>query len=140
MPRKNAGSNEDTLNGIISLDASVLVELLTGTVASQPLRESIESDRTHPHTTFLALTEAEYILCRKIGGEKAREKVERLIHSRTVELVEDSTLQHDAAEIKCQRAIALGDCYTIALAEKLKGKALFAQKEDDLEREVQRKP
>jgi len=31
-------------------------------------------------------------------------------------------------------------CHTIALAQKLKGTALFAQPEEDLDREIRRKP
>jgi predicted nucleic acid-binding protein len=133
-------SNENTLSGTVSLDASALIELLSGTAASTPLQAAIENDRIRPHTTYLALSESEYILCRELGEENARQKVDSLIQSRTIEIVEDSFLLHDAARVKCGRAIALGDCYTIALAQKLKGTALFAHPEEDLDREKSRKP
>ncbi len=93
-----------------------------------------------PHTTYLALSEAEYILCRQSGEETARQKLDSLIQSRIIEVVEDSFLLHDAARVKCGRAIALADCYTIALAQKLRGTALFARPEEDLERESRRRP
>lgn len=105
-----------------------------------PVSKAIEDDTVHPYTSLLALTEAEYILCRDIGWNRAREKVEKLILSRAIEIVEDERILHEAARTKCERSIALGDCYTIALAEKLKGAAVFARQEDDLEKEIRRKP
>jgi predicted nucleic acid-binding protein len=132
--------SETTLSGTVSLDASVLIELLSGTVASRPLQLAIENDRISPHTTYLSLSETEYILCREFGEETARQKIDSLIQSRTIEIVDDSFLLHDAARVKCGRAIALGDCYTIALAQKLKGTALFAHPEEDIDREKKRKP
>jgi len=137
---RSTSSNENTLSGTVSLDASVLIELLSGTVASRPLQEAIENNRMSAHTSFLALSEAEYVLCRELGDETARQKVDSLIQSKTIDIVEDSFLLHDAAGVKCGRAIALGDCHTIALAQKLKGTALFAHLEEDLDREIRRKP
>ena len=87
----------------------------------------------------MSLVESEYILCRAIGGEKAREKVEKLIASQAVEIVGDESLIHQVARIKRERSIALGDSYSIALAENLKGSAVFARVEDDLRREMRRK-
>lgn len=66
--------------------------------------------------------------------------MEKLILSRAIEIVENERVLHEAARTKCERSIALGDCYTIALAEKLKGAAVFARQEDDLEKEMRRKP
>jgi predicted nucleic acid-binding protein len=132
--------NESTLSGTVSLDGGVLIELLSGSAASRPLQAAIENDEVSPHTTYLALSESEYILCRELGEDNARQKIDNLVQSRTIEIVEDSFLLHEAARVKCGRAIALGDCYTIALAQKLKGTALFAHPEEDLDRERRRKP
>jgi predicted nucleic acid-binding protein len=132
--------HESTLSGTVSLDASVLIELLSGTTASRPLQAAIENDEVNPHTTYLALSESEYILCRELGEDNARQKIDNLVQSRTIGIVEDSFLLHEAARVKCGRAIALEDCYTIALAQKLKGTALFASPEEDLDRERRRKP
>lgn len=41
--------------------------------------------------------------------------------------------------IKCRRAISLADCYVIALAEKIKGCAVFAKKEKEIIKEIKRK-
>jgi hypothetical protein len=45
-----------------------------------------------------------------------------------------------AAEIKWERALALGDCYTIANAKATNSAALFAFREEELKREMERKP
>ncbi len=140
MRGRHAPSNETILSGTFSLDPSVLIELLSGTQAAKPLQEAVENNRVSTHSSYLALSEAEYILCREFGEETARQKLESLIQSRTIEIVEDSLLLHTAATVKCGRAIAIGDCYTIALAQKLNGTALFARPEEDLDREMRRKP
>src|SRR5207245_8387390 len=76
--RRNSASSEDTLSGTISLDGSVLIEPLSSTDLSKPLRDAIEADTVNPYTTFQSLTEAEYILCSAIGWETARGKIEGL--------------------------------------------------------------
>ncbi len=100
----------------------------------------MEEDRVHPYTTYPAMVEAEYILCRNLGWERAREKVENLMLSRALEIVEEERILHEAGRMKCERAIALGDCHTLVVAEQLKGTAVFAHREDDLAREIRRKP
>lgn len=44
-----------------------------------------------------------------------------------------NSLLKKAAQLKCRRAIAVTDCLTIALAELIKGKAIFYHKEKELE-------
>ncbi len=129
--RETSPSNTDTLSGRVSLDASVLIELLSGTPLSKTITATIEDDTIIPYTSRIALTEAEYILCRKQGLDKARDRLEKLIQSQ---------LFLEAAKTKCARSIALGDCFTLALAEKIRGTALFTRQEDDLEVEMLRKP
>ncbi len=86
------------------------------------------------------MMEAEYILCREHGWDQANEKVEKLILSRALEIVEEERVLHEAARIKCERSIAIGDCHTIALAQKLNATAVFAHQEEDLAKEMKRKP
>src|SRR5207247_11059871 len=97
---RSTSSNENTLSGTVSLDASVLIELLSGTVASRPLQEAIENNRMSAHTSFLALSEAEYVLCRELGDETARQKVDSQIQSKTIDIVEDSALLHIERVVK----------------------------------------
>ncbi len=75
-----------------------------------------------------------------MGQEKAKEKVDKLLLSRTLEIVSEDSILHEVGRMKCERAIALGDCHTLAIAAKLNGTALFARAEDDLAKEMKRKP
>src|SRR2546428_4809434 len=50
-----------------------------------PYTTLFRSDTVNPYTTFQSLTEAEYILCREIGWEKARGKIEGLTESRAID-------------------------------------------------------
>lgn len=63
-----------------------------------------------------------------------------MLLSRALEVVEEEQVLHQAARIKCERSIALGDCHTIALAQKLKATAVFAHQEEELAKEMKRKP
>lgn len=62
-----------------------------------------------------------------------------MLLSRALEVVEEEQILHQAARIKCERSIALGDCHTIALAQNLKATAVFAHQEEDLAKEMKRK-
>lgn len=83
---------------------------------------------------------AEYILCRIIGRTEARSKVDNLVRSNHVDFTDAGRLYANAAEIKCERALAPGDCYTIANAGVTSSIALFAFREEELNREMERKP
>ncbi len=63
-----------------------------------------------------------------------------MLLSRALEVVEEEQIFHQAARMKCERSIALVDCHTIALAQKLKATAVFARQEEDLAKEMKRKP
>lgn len=63
-----------------------------------------------------------------------------MLLSRALEVVEEEQVLHQAARIKCERSIALGDCHTIALAQNLKATAVFAHQEEELVKEMKRKP
>lgn len=83
------------------------------------------------YTTEYNLTEVFYVLCRKLGMETAEKIVESLVKSRVLVTYPTAELQKTAAACKCKYKIALPDCYTIALAQRLKTKALF-KKEGEL--------
>jgi hypothetical protein len=75
-----------------------------------------------------------------LGRTQARSKVDNLVRSNYINLTDAGSLYAKAAEIKCERALALGDCYTIANAEATSSMALFAFQEEELNREMERKP
>jgi hypothetical protein len=56
-----------------------------------------------------------------------------------LEIVGEDSILHEVGGMKCERALSLGDCHTLAVATKLNGTALFARAEDDLAREMKKK-
>jgi hypothetical protein len=115
--------------------------MLLGTDAGQEISDSLLSDSPiAAYTCYFNLSEVEYILCRKLGRELARSKVDGFVRSNYVILTDMERLYPTAAEIKSERAIALGDCYTLANAKVTGSTALFAFREDDLDKELKKKP
>jgi predicted nucleic acid-binding protein len=123
-----------------SLDSGVLIEMLLGTADGRLMSSSLLSNSIAAYTCHYNLSEAEYILCRMLGRAHARSKVENLVRSNYVALTDAAKLYAEAAEIKCERALALSDCYTIANAKVTNSAALFAFLEEELKREMARKP
>ena len=124
-----------------SLDSGVLIEMLLGTSVGRTFSGSLLSDSPiTAYTSYFNLSEAEYILCRMLGRTQARSKVDNLVRSNYINLTDVAKLYANAAEIKCERALALGDCYTIANAKATSSIALFAFQEEELKREMEKKP
>jgi hypothetical protein len=46
---------------------------------------------------------------------------------------------NEAAKVKCERALSLPDCFTLALAKIFNCKAFFVRKEEEIEKEIKRK-
>ena len=91
-------------------------------------------------THELALVELRYILCRKLGKEAAWAKVEKLLGSGYIIVEDASDLMDAAASLKCERRISLPDCFTLALADRMRVTALFATKEVEIVREMEKIP
>lgn len=124
-----------------SLDSGVLIEMLLDTPVGRMMSNMLLSDSPiTAYTCHFNLSEAEYILCRMLGRTQARSKVDNLVRSNYINLTDAGRLYANAAEIKCERALALGDCYTIANAKVTGSTALFAFREEELNREIKRKP
>ncbi len=123
----------------VACDGGVLIELLEGGPQSL-LAQEILAGRVEPLTTILALTETQYILCRKIGPAKANQKMKDLIDSNYYEIWQLDSLRNDASLLKCQRSLSLPDCFTIALAMKNSIPAIFATREKELDRELHKQP
>jgi len=128
------------LNGKLAIDTSALIELIYCEVLGQKLKNALESDMVEAWTTELAIAELKYILCRKLGWQESNERVNKLLASGYVKTEDTLTLINEASKTKCKRAISLPDCFTLALAQKIGGNALFARKEQDLTNEMKRKP
>lgn len=127
-------------DGHLALDSSVLIEMIYASAAGSELSKKILERKVFGHVSNLNLSEAEYVLCRQVGEKTARERVGALAGSGLIEIEEESQLHILAARVKCERAISIADCYTLAVAQLVRCPALFATREKDLVRELERKP
>ena len=126
------------MKGKLAVDASALIELTYGRAPGQKLKQALEKDAVEAWTTELAITELRYILCRKLGWTESDRRVNKLLESGYLKVENTRKLVNAAAKLKCCRAISLPDCFSIALAQKIGGSALFARTEKDLAAEMQR--
>ena len=126
------------LAGSIALDTSALLELVYSTRAGLALKEALLEERVLGHVAEYNLIELEYVLCRRLGWEEAARRVNALASSGYVVVHETSRLASTVALLKCKHAIAVGDCFTLAVAKRIRGPALFARREEELARELQR--
>jgi len=123
----------------VVLDGGVLIALATGDEISNPIKDRIKRNEVRAVTHELALTEMTYMLCRNLGWDIAATKLEYLANSGFVSIDETSELIKDAAMLKCERALALPDCFTLATAKRHQCKALFVKMEEELRKELSKK-
>jgi predicted nucleic acid-binding protein len=131
---------DDTLSGSLSLDTSVIIELLPSSQLGRAVMEALIADSVEAHTSEVNLAEAEYVLCRRLGHDTSKSKVNNLRNSGYAVAADTEQVSRIAAQIKCKRALSLADCYTLATAKATASKALFAFREKDLDREMKRHP
>ncbi|MHA1376971.1 MAG: hypothetical protein ACTSRG_01190 [Candidatus Helarchaeota archaeon] len=123
----------------VVFDGGAVIELLLSGDDSD-LYQNIVDEKIIPLTTGLAIIESEYILCRKIGRTPAFEKVDSLLDSNYFNVIPLDNFLRDISIIKCFNPIALPDCATIALAVINQVPALFAKKESELVKQLDKKP
>jgi len=131
-----------SLRGNTSLDTSVLLEYLTGTNEGEILKQyfkTLKPEETVSCSIF-TLSEIFYILCRLKGVRFAQEKINDMLKSQIIQIYNTADLAIQTGKIKCERAISIVDCSCIATAKLAKAKAVFARKEKELKREMERKP
>lgn len=133
-------SADTSLRGRLALDSSVLVEIFNDSPTGRRVVEGLQEPQVEAFTSWVNLTEASYIVCRKVGRERSASARDDLVASGFVTLVEDVKVHGTAAELKCERAISLADCYTLATAAVSGSKPLFLRRENDLARESQKRP
>jgi len=119
-------------------DGGTIIELLLSGDESE-LYKKIVDEKLVPLTTTLAIIETEYILCRKIGKEKAFEKIDNLLHSNYLKVFSLDSFLRDISILKCFNPITLPDCATIALAIKNSIPTLFAKKEIEIVAQLDKK-
>jgi predicted nucleic acid-binding protein len=129
----------DTVEEMTVLDAGVLIALALDESSTSDLSKKIIDNQGLFACTEIGLCELSYILCRRLNWKKAWTKTQNLIESSAITILPISVLWTEAAKIKCDSAIALPDCFTIAAARLTKGKAMFARREKELIGAIQKK-
>jgi len=128
------------LSGRLALDTSTLIELMFSTPSGIVLKEALKEGLVEACTTELSIAELRYVLCRRLGLAESNERIEKLLVSGYITVEDISTLIIDASRYKCERTISLADCFCLVLAHKSFCSCLFARKEKELAKEMQKKP
>ena len=124
------------LSGKLVLDAGALVELTLSTASGLRLKNTLREGTVEAHTTELAILELRYVLCRRLSQVESDERVDKLLASGYIDVEDLSPLIVDTARDKCERAISLPDCCSLALARRLQCSVLFARRERELVAEM----
>lgn len=138
--RRDAVRLDKLHNNVVVLDGGVLIGLALAEEHFEPIKQAIVGGKIAPITHELAVIELLYIICRKASMIIAKRKLDLLRASGFVDLIPANELVDDVALIKCERKIALADCFTIALATKMSAIAIFAKLEKELGEELAQKP
>lgn len=128
------------LKGVYAADTSTLIELVYGSLPGEALRDALLEEDVEVVTHELAIAEFRYVLCRKIGKKRGKARVEKLLASGYIMVEDVSGLIESAADYKCMRAISLPDCFTLSLGREKSLPVLFAGREGELVKEMDRKP
>jgi len=126
------------LAGSMAFDTSTLLELIFSTPSGLKLKEALLAERVLGHVSEYSIFELKYVLCRRLGWSEAERRVKALVASGYVTLHEVSRLMDAAALLKCKHGIAAGDCFTLAVAKRIEGAALFARREEELVNAIER--
>ena len=89
---------------------------------------------------MLTISEVFYVLCRLRGAKFAEEKINDILASHVLDICYSAEIAIRTGKIKCVRSISLADCSCVAVAEMTKAKAVFAKREKELVKEMERKP
>lgn len=130
------------LRGSVTLDASAIIEYLTGTELGRIVKGYLEALRPEEkvYCSLYNISEIFYVLCRLKGLEYAAERINEMLTSRVVEVDNTEEMALEAGRLKCERAISIGDCSCIATAKITRSRAVFAQREKELANEMGREP
>ncbi len=124
---------------LVAIDASCLIAIQAEEELGEHLKSLLKTKWTGFCTEY-SILETYYVLCRKFGWNAAVEKLKSLKESNVLQIEPFSSLLEAVAQLKCQRAIAVGDCFTITLAKKINGQAIFYNKESEVEKAMKKQP
>jgi predicted nucleic acid-binding protein len=125
----------------LSIDSGVILAYFLGEELGELVKSSIlpPKDR-NIYCSRTAISELFYILCRRKGDSFASEAVESLLRTNYVSVLSSDEVDMEAGRYKCSRAISLADCYVLAVAKNQNASAAFAKREEDITKEMRRRP
>jgi predicted nucleic acid-binding protein len=129
-----------SVKGKLALDSSVLVEIFSDSGLGRSMYSILQQEDVIAYTSRVNLAEASYVICRRLGRDRAQAAVRDLLDSGFVRLEEDLRIHELASELKCERAISFVDCFTFAVAKVTGATPLFAKEEAELTREAKKRP
>ena len=132
-------SADISLSGRLAFDSSVLVEIFNDSPVGRAVFTGLQEPEVYAFTSWVNLAEASYIVCRRIGNEKALAARDDMMASGFIDPVEDVRVNAVASGLKCGRAISLADCYTFAVANVTGSVPVFAKEEAELTREMKKR-
>lgn len=129
------------LEGDLTLDTSVLVEYLAGSDLGRKVKDYFENlgPDEKAHCSIYTLSELFYIICRLRGEEFAQQKIDEMLSSNMISVHGSVELAIKTGKLKCERAISLADCSSIAVATLTRTRAVFIE-EEELKEEMDRSP
>jgi predicted nucleic acid-binding protein len=119
----------------------VIVEYLIGSKLGEEVRDYFSNLKPDErvYCSLYALSEVFYVMCRLKGKEFAREKIAQMLLSNMISVHSSIELAIKTGELKCERAVSLADCSSIATAIITDTRVVFAE-EEELKKEIERKP
>jgi len=76
-----------------------------------------------PCISETVVSEIFYVFCRQKGFQEAKKKIDLVLDG--AEVIEGREIQMIAGKYKCERAISLSDCFTMAVSKSIGSPALF---------------
>ena len=123
----------------LSLDSGGLLAYLLGEKLGEKAKTILEDENRRLFLPHTALSEAYYVLCRKRSPRYADGVLSLFLEGNYAEMTSSTEIDMVAGKYKCERAISLADCYVLASAKLRNASALFAQKESDLLKEIEKR-
>lgn len=134
-------SESHGLPGRVSVDSGIILAYFLGEDLGEIVRSQIFGAKDRKILcNRLCLSELFYVLCRRRGEAFARQSVNSFLRGQYASVVASNELDLIAGAFKCERTISLADCYVLGLAKLEGASALFARRENELEKETKRKP
>lgn len=124
----------------LSIDSSVILAYFFG----EKLGEAAKSAGILPaslrtnYCARTAISESYFTLCRKEGKDYADEAIQSLMLSNYVNVLSSDEIDIEAGRYKCSRALSLADCYVLGVAKVKRIPAMFAKREDDIRKELEK--